>query len=538
MSTGRHNVRGRSPLEESGLAAPEIGGEDVKRVRTSATLVCGLALSLPAAAGATPVPQVSGPLPVSATSYPFGAADHQAVPQDLSRIGYVEEEYLASGTANVYEWPGPGSARVRTPDAPYTTRVLVRRPAKASHFSGNVVVEILNPSNAFDLNIGWGLAQRQIVANGDAWVGVTGKPISIDALKNFDPVRYASLSMANPLPLDDPSNCNPVRASFITPASRTTEDGLVYDITSQIGAWVRSDASSNPLTYGKRRSPVDRVYDFGYSQTGSFEYDYINAIQPLVEESDGRPMFDGYIVAVAGGRFIGAAPINQCEPAPPAGDPRRQFKDEGTPIIHIMSQSDYLTGIDGRRPDGDSRQDRFRHYEMAGAAHATPDELYYSAAPADIVKAGRAVPPGACNEGPRSRFPSSIFFDAALRNLDWWVRLGIAPPHAKPILVSGTPAAPVLDEFGNVQDGLRSPYLDVPTSTWFGSSTGPSFCGIAGHEVPFDSAQLNSLYRNHGAYVSQVTNDTARLVAGRFLTLPDGLRLIQEAAHADVPPKK
>jgi hypothetical protein len=93
----------------------------------------------------------------------------------------------------------------------------------------------------------------------------------------------------------------------------------------------------------------------------------------------------------------------------------------------------------------------------------------------------------------------------------------------------------VLDEFGNVQGGLRSPYLDVPTSTWFGSSTGPSFCGIAGHEVPFGEAQLAELYRNHGDYVSKVTRDTARLVADRFLTVPDGLRLIQEAARADVP---
>ena len=507
----------------------------MKRVRVSAMFACAVALCMPAAAGATPVPKVTGPLPVSVTSYPFGAADHQQVPEDLHKFGYVEQEYLASGKANVYSWPAPGPAVVRTPDAPYTTRVLVRRPANPARFSGTVIVEILNPSNAFDLNIGWALAQRQIVADGDAWVGVTGKPIAIDALKNFDPVRYGSLSMANPLRLNDPRNCNPP-VSFITPASRTTEDGLVYDITSQIGAWVRSRARSNPLTYGKRhRSPVERVYDFGYSQTGSFEYDYINAIQPLVEQTDRRPMFDGYIVATAGGRFIGAAPINQCEPPPPNGDPRLQFKDAGTPIIHMMSQSDYLIGIDSRRPDSDAPQDRYRGYEMAGAAHATPDELFYSAAPADIVKAGRAVPPGSCNEGPRSRFPSSIFFDAALRNLDWWVRFGIAPPHADPILVSGTPPAPVLDEFGNVQRGLRSPYLDVPTSTWFGSSTGPSFCSIAGHEVPFSEAQLAALYRNHGDYVSKVARDTARLVAERFLTVRDGLRLIQEAARANVP---
>ena len=46
--------------------------------------------------------------------------------------------------------------------------------------------------------------------------------------------------------------------------------------------------------------------------------------------------------------------MNQCEAAPPAGDPRRQFTDAGVPIIHVMSQSDYLGGIDARRPDSDT----------------------------------------------------------------------------------------------------------------------------------------------------------------------------------------
>ena len=178
---------------------------------------------------------------------------------------------------------------------------------------------------------------------------MTGKPISIDALKNFDPVRYGSLSMANPLPLDDPPTATRP-FSFITPASRATEDGLVYDITSQIGAWVRSRDRSNPLTYGKHHgSLVDRVYDFGYSQTGSFEYDYTNAIEPLVKQSDGRPMFDGYIVAVAAGgssaQLRSTGETGAAERRPP-----KQFKDAGTPIIHMMSQSDYLTGIDARDP--------------------------------------------------------------------------------------------------------------------------------------------------------------------------------------------
>jgi len=53
----------------------------------------------------------------------------------------VEEEFILSGNANVYDWATDGSLSVKMEKAPYTTRILVRRPARASRFSGNVVVE-------------------------------------------------------------------------------------------------------------------------------------------------------------------------------------------------------------------------------------------------------------------------------------------------------------------------------------------------------------------------------------------------------------
>jgi hypothetical protein len=495
------------------------------------TVSLGLVEAGPAGA-ATPVPTVTGPLPASAASYPFGAANHEWVPENLARDGYVEEEYVVSGTANVYSWPAPGPAVVRTPDAPYTTRVLIRRPAAAEDYSGNVVVEMLNPSNLFDLNIGWALLHREVVHNGDVWVGITAKPVSIVALQNFDPGRYGSLSMANPLPLDDPANCASPITVIENDSSRATENGLVWDIYTQVGAWLRSDEPTNPVRYGGERS-AERLYGFGYSQTGGYLYNYINGIQPLVVAADGRPMFDGYIVAVAGGAFVGAVSMNQCEAPPPLGDPRRFLVDVGVPIIHVMSQSDYLIGIAGRQHDRNTPPNQFRHYEMAGAGHATPDELYFSAAPADIERAGRAVPPEACDQGPRSRFPSRIFFDAMLDNLDAWVRNGVAPPSAGVIpVVNGVP---VVDAFGNVVGGLRSPYLDVPTSTWYGSATGASFCVIAGWEDPFSPAELDALYPSHRDYVRRVTASVEGLVAQRIITPYDGRALIKEAQRAEVP---
>lgn len=212
--------------------------------------------------------RAEGPLPISATSYPFGAADHTRTPSDLKAAGYVEEEFLFSGQANVYDWPEPGAAVVRTANAPYTTRVLVRRPADRATFSGTVIVEMLNPSNLFDLNIGWAMSNAQMVRNGDAWVGITAKPVAIASLKAFNPTRYASLSWANPLEANDPENCDTVARD----SSRMTENGLVWDMHRQVGQWLRNRGANNPFSYGTTTGahPVARLYAWGYSQTGGY----------------------------------------------------------------------------------------------------------------------------------------------------------------------------------------------------------------------------------------------------------------------------
>jgi hypothetical protein len=145
--------------------------------------------------GQTPVPVPLATLvPVTTNSFPLGAADHLNVPEDLSKVGYVEEEYFISGLANVYEWTAPAAATVKVPNAPYTTRMLVRRPIHRERLSGNVIVEILNATNLVDLEIGWALSKNYFVRHGDVWIGFTSKPVTAAALKNFNPTRYAPLS--------------------------------------------------------------------------------------------------------------------------------------------------------------------------------------------------------------------------------------------------------------------------------------------------------------------------------------------------------
>ena len=484
-------------------------------------LVSGCLLA-PSPSIPSPLTKVVGPLTQSEASHAFGGAAYTLKSEDLPGQGYTEEEFFVSGTANVYDWPASGAV-IRTPDSPYTTRVLVRRPQSAARFSGRVVVEMLNPSNQFDLNIGWAIHHDEIVRQGDAWVGITAKPVAVATLKAFDPVRYASLDWSNPLAADDPKNCD-----VSGDTTKATENGLVWDMHTDVAKWLRSTDASNPFRYGGAVSRADRLYAWGYSQTGGFLFTYINAIQPLVVAKDGKPPFDGYIVGMLGG----PSPINQCAERIPAGDPRRPIRNAVVPVIHVMSQSDYLGWAPSRREDNDTAGDQYRHYDIAGAGHATPDELWFAARSEDIVKGGRTPPAVNCDQGPRSRFPSWVAYNAIYRNLKAWVEDGVSPPPSQNIDVVGGKG--VLDAHGNVKGGIRSPWVDVPTSTWNGNSTGLSFCRIAGHEVPFDGAKLASLYPDQQAYEAAVRRNVDDLVKARFITPEDGIVLKARAGETRV----
>ena len=91
-------------------------------------------------------------VPVAEGEHPFASAAEKCC---FDEIGYVEDEYFMSGTANVYDEDAFQNPRIAIPDVPYTTRLLVRRPADKKRFSGNIVIEVLNATAMIDIDRMW-----------------------------------------------------------------------------------------------------------------------------------------------------------------------------------------------------------------------------------------------------------------------------------------------------------------------------------------------------------------------------------------------
>lgn len=73
---------------------------------------------------------------------------------------YVEEEFFVSGTASLYNYASetPADPTDYVPiqtGVSYTTRIIVRRPAKAKKANGTVVVEWWNSTAGFDTAPSW-----------------------------------------------------------------------------------------------------------------------------------------------------------------------------------------------------------------------------------------------------------------------------------------------------------------------------------------------------------------------------------------------
>jgi len=448
-------------------------------------------------------PKVTGPVPATADSHPFLAANQNLDPLDLSKVGYVEEEFLISGTANVYDWAADGSLKTKWNNAPYTTRILVRRPADAARFNGTVVVELPNTARRFDWTMLWGYVHNYVTDSGAAWVGIT-MPGAIQGLKKFNPARYAAVSFANPNPSEA---CPSVGRGGNGPAD--VEDGLRWDAITQVGALLK-----NGNLPGLK---AQRVF---LTTQGADAITYAEDIQPRAK------VYDGFVIKSPGG----ATRISRCSAQPP----QKELHSVGVPVIGVLTQGEVVASQPFLREDSDSPADRFRLYEIAGAAHI--DAAPYIALPtvADQNTAGQAqgTPQWPFNarcepEIPLQQFPlQSYILNGAFANLDAWVRNGTAPPHAERIAVKDGKVA--LDESGNGLGGVRSPYVDVPTATYFTTAPGPGTCRELGYDVKFDWARLDAMYGNYKKYSAKVAQSIDRMAKERYITEADAKRMRAE----------
>jgi hypothetical protein len=443
---------------------------------------------------------------------------------DQVQEAYVEEEFLVSGKATVYNYtsdpPVRGDITPVDPNVPYTTRISIRRPVDSNDFNGTVVIEWWNSTAGFDTAPAWDLSFEYFGRKGIVYVGVTNSTTSLEFLT-------AGCGLFGILP----PTCGTRYAALEMP-----ENGQAFEMVSQIANLLKSSSPENPLPAGFN---VERLFHVGQSQQGGSMVTYASAFHFSVN--------DGYFIQAAGT----ARPINfgpSCEdpnsPSFPDCTPRlagaARLVDPNLPVPVYRAQTE--TDME-RVLSGDTRQtdtDTFRYYEMAGTAHTTvhkgvevlpagllsPDPLF--------LEETCRLPQNTTGDGP---IFGSFLYNAMWENMELQVRLGTAPPQGD--LIETDPNGILRDTHGNAQGGIRLPQLDFPKATYGPTNEVdpnlplPSFllelldlaCRLSATAIPFDQATLDTLYPDWTAYVSGFNGHIDDLVAARFLLPEDAAKL-------------
>ena len=438
---------------------------------------------------------------------------------DIGSVGYAAREFFVSGTASSYAPTGelgPDGDWTVTPSgtADYTTRIVVLTPADRTRFNGTVLVEWLNVSGGIDAPAVWMMAHREILRAGYTYVTVSAQKVGVDggvsltgidmSLKSQDPARYA--------PLSHPG------------------DAFCYDIFSQAGELVRADGVLDGLR-------PERVIAVGESQSAMFLTTYVNAVDPLAR------VYDGFLVH---SRFAGAAPLDgesifdESRSAVPQAVSFRP--DLRVPLLTIITETDLFGGVRfgyyfARQPENEW----LRVWEIPGAAHA--DNYTIQVAPidsgsaplADIVAAyaptkslmgqqlGHYI-----NFAPQHHYVAQ----AAIAALNGWVRTGEPAPTAAPIKVSETDQPqPILDPNGLAQNGVRTPWVDVPIARTSGVGADESIMAmIFGSGEPFDTATLRRLYPGGPTeYLERFTAALDTAIQSGFILQADRAEILELA---------
>ncbi len=494
----------------------------------SALILSQILVTSAAAEEPQPLPSSVTLLPVSAESYPFNGAAHQVEPIDLGAYNYVEEEFLVSGIAQIYDWQANGDFDLSVlGSSDYTTRIMVRRPADMSRFSGRVVMEVVNMSADYDWTAMWAALWERVIANGDVYVGITSKPNIIPGLQRFDPARYASLAMPSAR-LEQDLNCSlPQDGITYRGLTAETESGLAWDIFTQIGRLLKTNEELNPLGV-----PADRVFFTGESQSGNYALTYFKFFQPTatVERAGvAEPIYDAFLLEAP--TTPAGVPIRQCAEALPEDDPQLvSIPGRGVPLAMINSQWDFFPASGGqRKPDSNTATDMSVTWELAGSHHGWRFQyLFGDANHEDLRRAGHLEEDwSAWTCGSRSpEVPLYMAEKALYEHLIDWVDHGISPPSSDPIELTEDGRV-AFDEHGIALGGLRLPMVAVPVAS-YGDGLYALTDGCP-EIVPFSDEKIRELYATREIYLEAYHRATWQLVQDGFLLSEDARALISIA---------
>jgi hypothetical protein len=446
---------------------------------------------------ATPA-TLEGPITMGSISPPL---DPRGV--DLEPIGYVEDEWFASGDAAAYapirdladdgmwEVEASGSAR-------YKTRMVVRRPADPAAFNGVVAVEWLNVS-VLELSPDWSYVSDAMTDEGVIWIGLSVQALGVNGGESLLQTGSSDQAAAN-------------RGIRTTNAERYSSldhpgDAYAYDIYSQVAAALRAPEGTAVLG----GATPNQILAVGESQSAAWLTTYINAFQPTTD------MFGGVFVHSRSAR---PASFDGSRPTTPAEVGYRFRTDLDVPIMVIEAETD-VGGrgryVLARQPD----TEHLRVWEMAGTAHSDA----YMVGTNDLGC-------GLINTGPHHWIAKAAF--ASL--LDW-VTTGKHPKSVPVLEIDPNTYAFAKDALGNTRGGLRTPAVDVPVSVLSGDAAPgtPDICAVLGTTTPFDVATLKSLYASAAAYIERVEASLDDAIAAGYIRARDRDGYLTEASQHTMP---
>lgn len=424
-----------------------------------------------------------GPLVEGPQSHTFAPIVLKGTREDaaLKAAGYVQEEWLIEGAANIYAENADGSLRVRSADVPYVTQLVIVRPKDLRKFNGVVQMGFAHPQFASGnwgridtLTLRSGMAYAKLVIGGDPGTrqrSTAQWPVSTPLLfKWYDPARYAAFSWP-------------------------TDDGIRWDVIGQAASLLHSGGKGGPLGGLKVRG----LYVSGWSFLGSLQRSFINfGFHDRYRRADGGPVIDGYLIGISAGAVTaGNVPLNSVDPVKDRA--RDLLRVIDSPVIELTSEMEAITNVHPMRPESDAVKGGHRIYELGGVSHSDSG-VEGQATPARSQLAARGhpgiEPEVTCTMG-LSDVPMRDVAQAALVKLDAWVRTGKAPPRASRLQVATGGKDYIRDGIGNPIGGVRAAQLDVPLVRYGVpdlSECGGKSPGRKLNRLPLDRAVLISRY--------------------------------------------